>query len=350
MAAEPAVVEAPADDAGRMALAAAASATDQARLRAYPNPWVGALLVAADGRAVVGTTMERGSDHAEVDALASARRAGLDVAGGTAYVTLEPCARTGRTGPCAEALLTAGLTRVVVAVVDPDAGCAGQGIARLRAASVAVDVGIGADEVERILAPYLRHRRTGTPFVTVKSAVTLDGRTAAPDGTSRWITGAAARADAHCLRAAHDAVLVGAATVRADDPALTVRDAKGPDPLRVVLGRAPAGAQVHPCLELDGSPADVLATLAGKGVSSVLVEGGAATAGTFQRAGLVDRYVLYVAPAVLGGDDGHPLLAGAGVATMAEAVRGHVLGVRTVGEDVRIDVELATPAAPRGDG
>jgi diaminohydroxyphosphoribosylaminopyrimidine deaminase/5-amino-6-(5-phosphoribosylamino)uracil reductase len=332
-------VEAPEDDGACMGLALAASGTDAARLRAYPNPWVGALLVAADGKAVIGTTHPRGGPHAEADALAQAERHGLDLAGGTAYATLEPCAHTGRTAPCSEALVAAGVARVVVAVLDPDRRTAGEGVTRMRAAGITVDVGVGERDAERVLGPYLRHRRAGTPFVTVKSAVTLDGRTAAPDGSSVWITGPEARADAHRLRAAHDAIVVGAGTVRADDPSLTVRDAEGPDPIRVVLGRAPDDAKVHPCIELEGDPVDILATLAGKGIGSVLVEGGATTAAAFHRAGLVDRWVVYVAPALLGGDDGRPLLDGPGAPTMADVTRWRLLGARIIGGDVRLDVE-----------
>src|SRR5205814_7187308 len=162
------------------------------------------------------------------------------------------------------------------------------------------------DEVAAQLRPYVKHRTTGRPWVVLKLAATLDGRTAAPDGTSRWITGEAARADAHRLRAESDAVIVGAGTVRADDPELTVRAVEGRDPLRVVLGKAPSGAKVHPALEIEGELDDVLAELGRRGVVQAMVEGGATVAGDFHRAGLVDRYVLYLAPVLFGGDDARP--------------------------------------------
>jgi diaminohydroxyphosphoribosylaminopyrimidine deaminase/5-amino-6-(5-phosphoribosylamino)uracil reductase len=243
-----------------------------------------------------------------------------------------------------EAVVAAGPARVVVGLVDPDPNVSGRGIARLREAGIAVDVGLCATEVRAQLAPYLKHRTTGRPWVVVKLATTLDGRIAAPDGTSQWITGEAARADAHRLRSESDAVLVGAGTVRADDPSLTVRGAEGPDPLRVVLGRAPAGARAHPALELSGEPGGVLEELGRRGVVQLLAEGGAAVAHQFHAAGLVDRYVLYLAPALLGGDDGRALFAGPGAGTLAEAWRGRIVDVARLGEDLRVEL------APAGEG
>ena len=201
------------------------------------------------------------------------------------------------------------------------------------------------DEVSRQLAAYLTHRREGRPHVVLKLAATLDGRTAAPDGSSRWITGDEARADAHRLRAESDAVLVGAGTVRADDPALTVRAVDGDDPLRAVAGTIPEGAAVAPAIEVAGSPEAILADLAERDVLQVMIEGGATLAGAFHRAGLVDRYVLYVAPALLGGDDGRPVLAGEGAPTMADLRRGRFTRVDRLGDDLRIEFEPATTAA-----
>jgi len=326
------------NDTGDAALMGEAIALAAAvRRQTSPNPWVGAVVVAS-GQSFGGATEPPGGAHAEVVALAAARSAGAELRGATLYVTLEPCSHHGRTPPCAEAIIEAGIGRVVVAVEDPDERVAGRGIALLRAAGITVDVGVGADQVTTQLESYFMHRRTGRPWVTLKLAATLDGRTAAADGTSKWITGAEARADAHQLRADHDAVLVGAGTVRADDPELTVRHVAGPDPLRVVLGTAPVGARVLPALELQGDPGHVLDELGSRGVLSVLVEGGATVAHAFHAARLVNRYILYLAPALMGGTDGSPLLNGPGAATIDEAWRGRLLGVRRLGDDLRVDL------------
>ncbi len=166
---------------------------------------------------------------------------GADLTGATVWVTLEPCAHTGRTGPCADALIEAGVGRVVVGLEDPDPHVAGAGLPRLRDAGIAVEVGEGADEVRDDLASYITHRTHGRPFVTLKLAVTIDGQAIPKDPATQWITGPEARADGHRLRAQHDAILVGAGTVRADNPRLTTRDAEGPDPIRVVLGHRRTG-------------------------------------------------------------------------------------------------------------
>lgn len=305
------------------------------RRLAAPNPWVGAVVVGADGTWYEGATAAPGGPHAEATALAAA---GAQARGATLFTTLEPCAHHGRTPPCADAVVAAGVARVVVALEDPDPQVGGRGLARLRQAGVQVDVGSGAAQADRLLRPYLTHRRTGRPLVVLKLAATLDGRTAAPDGTSRWITGEAARRDVHRLRAESDAVLVGAGTVRADDPALTVRHHPGPDPRRVVLGTAPPGARVHPAWELSGPPGQVLDELGRRGVLQVLVEGGPTVAAGFHAAGLVDRYVFYLAPALLGGDDGRPVLAGPGAATMASAWRGRIVELARLGDDLRVEV------------
>ncbi len=339
-------------DNDRMAQAVAAAAG--ARRWVSPRPWVGAVIVPAgapDHPGFVGVTDGRTGPHAEVVAL---RAAGAEAEGGTLYVTLEPCSHHGRTPPCAAAVVAAGIRRVVVALEDPDPRVAGAGLARLREAGVDVEVGLGAAEVRTQLRPYLTHRRTGRPFVVLKLAASLDGRTAAPDGSSRWITGPDARRDAHHLRAESDAVLVGAGTVRADDPELTVRlddDDHGPgrQPLRVVLGTAPEGARIHPCVELRGELTDVLDDLGRRGVLQLMVEGGATVASAFHRAGLVDRYVVYLAPALFGGDDARPLFAGPGAAVIDDVWRGRLVDVRRVGADVRVDVEPFgdTAANPR---
>jgi diaminohydroxyphosphoribosylaminopyrimidine deaminase / 5-amino-6-(5-phosphoribosylamino)uracil reductase len=312
-----------------MALAAAVRGTTS------PNPWVGAVV---EPGGASGATQPPGGPHAEVVAL---RQAGAAASGATLYVTLEPCAHTGRTPPCVDAIVDSGISRVVVGVEDPDERVRGAGIRALRAAGVTVDVGVCAEEITGQLAPYLKHRRTGRPWVVLKLAASLDGRTAAPDGSSRWITGAAARTDAHRLRAESDAVIVGAGTVRADDPSLTVRVVDGRDPLRVVLGKAPGGAKVHPALELTGDLGEILDELGQRGVVQALVEGGATVAGEFHRAGLVDRYVLYLAPALFGGDDAWPLFTGPGAATIAEVWRGRILSVHQLGDDLRIECSPA---------
>ncbi len=321
----------PDDDAMHRAMAAAA----QVRSITSPNPWVGSVI---EPGGFVGATRPPGGPHAEVLAL---QAAGDAARGATLYATLEPCAHTGRTAPCVDQIIDAGIARVVVGVEDPDDRVRGAGIRALRAAGVAVDLGVCDEAVRAQLAPYLKHRSTGRPWVVLKLAATLDGRTAAPDGTSRWITGDAARADAHRLRAESDAVIVGAGTVRADDPALTVRDVPGRDPLRVVLGRVPAGARIQPALEMGGDLGAVLDDLGRRGVLQALVEGGATVAGAFHRAGLVDRYVLYLAPAFFGGDDARPLFAGAGAPTIGDLWRGRIESVERLGDDLRLECSPA---------
>jgi len=310
-----------------------------------PNPWVGCVVVALDGTVYDGATRPPGGPHAEAVALDAAASA---AEGATLVCTLEPCSHHGRTGPCADAVITAGVRRVVIGIEDPDPRVRGKGIAKLRAAGLDVTVGTGADQVRRQLAPYLKHRRTGRPWVVLKLAASVDGRIAAPDGTSQWITGAEARADVHRLRAESDAVLVGAGTVRADDPQLTVRLADGRDPARVVLGRAPADARVHPALELTGDVGDVLDQLGAKGVVQLLVEGGASVAGSFHRAGVVDRYILYYAPMVFGGDDARGMFSGAGAATMTDVWRGRIVSIDRLGPDMKVVLEA--PEAPVDEG
>lgn len=326
------------------AMARAIELAGRSRLETSPRPWVGAWI---EPGGFAGRTRGRDGPHAEVDAL---RAAGPAAAGATLYCTLEPCCHHGRTGPCTDAIIEAGVSRVVVAVEDPDPKVAGKGLAQLRAAGIEVETGVGADAVRAQLAAYLTHRATGRPYVVLKLAATLDGRTAAPDGSSRWITGPEARADAHRLRAESDAVLVGAGTVRADDPQLTVRlDDLGDDvrqPLRVVLGEAPPDARVQPALELGGDLGDVLDELGRRDVLQLLVEGGATVAGDLHRAGLVDRYVVYLAPALFGGDDARPLMAGPGAPTIDDVWRGRIDEVRRLGADLRVD--LVPDRAPHG--
>ncbi|MGY1842807.1 bifunctional diaminohydroxyphosphoribosylaminopyrimidine deaminase/5-amino-6-(5-phosphoribosylamino)uracil reductase RibD [Modestobacter sp. SYSU DS0875] len=309
-----------------------------------PNPAVGAVVLDADGHVVgEGATSPPGGPHAEVHALA---QAGERARGGTAVVTLEPCAHTGRTGPCADALLAAGVARVVVAVPEPTQ-MAGGGAERLRAGGV--DVELGAEQAaaaEGALAGWLTGVREHRPHVVWKVAATLDGRVAAADGSSRWITGPDARAEVHRLRAGCDAVVVGSGTALADDPQLTVRDATGSDadrqPLRVVVdrrGRLPATARV-----LDGAaptlvsaaatPAELLAELFDRDVRRVLLEGGPTLAAAFLTAGLVDEAVVHLAPQLLGAGAG--MVGDLGIPTMSGALHLQVLDVTRLGGDVQI--------------
>ncbi|MCA6093145.1 bifunctional diaminohydroxyphosphoribosylaminopyrimidine deaminase/5-amino-6-(5-phosphoribosylamino)uracil reductase RibD [Streptomyces sp. SCA3-4] len=359
-------------DAMRRAIALAARALGSTS----PNPVVGCVLLDADGR-ILGEGWHRraGEPHAEVDALRAAAEAGHDVRGGTAVVTLEPCNHTGRTGPCAQALLDAGIARVVYAVADPNPTATG-GADTLAAAGVDTEGGLLADEAAAGNAAWLTsvlHRR---PFVVWKYAATLDGRSAAADGTSRWISSADSRADVHRLRAEADAVVVGSGTLRADDPHLAVRGpVPGRDavtqPLRVVVdtrATVKPGARVlddaAPTLIVVGEDADtghltgvetvrlpagptgidvhaLLTELYERGVCSVLLEGGSTLAGAFLAAGAVDRVVGYLAPALLGA--GPSALGDAGIGTIAHALRLDVTDVTRIGPDLRI---TATPLAP----
>ncbi|GAA4402202.1 bifunctional diaminohydroxyphosphoribosylaminopyrimidine deaminase/5-amino-6-(5-phosphoribosylamino)uracil reductase RibD [Fodinibacter luteus] len=319
-------------------------ALDAARMgpEADPNPRVGCVVTDAAGRLVaVGHHRGAGTPHAEVDALS---RAGDAARGGTAYVTLEPCDHTGRTSPCTEALLAAGVSRVVYAVTDPDPRAAG-GATRLAGAGVAVEGGLLAAEAEELNASWLHARRAARPWVVAKTASTLDGRVAAADGSSRWVTGEVARADVHALRARCGAVVVGTGTALADDPRLTVRGADGAaaprQPLRVVVGLRPVPEGSH---LLDGSaktlalathdPAVVLADLHARGVHRVLLEGGPTILAAFLAAGLVDELVAYVAPVLLGA--GPSTVADLGVRSISDAVRLRPTDVTVLGPDVRI--------------
>ncbi|SFL15814.1 bifunctional diaminohydroxyphosphoribosylaminopyrimidine deaminase/5-amino-6-(5-phosphoribosylamino)uracil reductase RibD [Geodermatophilus ruber] len=310
----------------------------------HPNPPVGAVVLDAAGVPVgEGATTPPGGPHAEVVALA---RAGERARGGTVVVTLEPCAHTGRTGPCADALLAAGIARVVVAVPEPTE-LAGGGAQRLRDGGVEVLLGVEeAEAADGALAAWLTGIRRHRPFVVWKVAGTLDGRVAAADGSSRWITGPEARAAVHRLRATCDAVVVGTGTALADDPQLTVRDADGADaarqPLRVVMdrrGRLPGTARV-----LDGaapthvsaapSPRELLAELFTRDVRRVLLEGGPTLAAAFLRDGLVDEVVVHLAPKLLGA--GAPLVGDLGISAIDDALTLDVVDVTRLGGDVQV--------------
>jgi diaminohydroxyphosphoribosylaminopyrimidine deaminase/5-amino-6-(5-phosphoribosylamino)uracil reductase len=324
------------------ALVLATAAGEAVRGTTSPNPPVGCVILDAGGELVgTGATAPPGGPHAEVVALA---QAGERARGGTAVTTLEPCNHTGRTGPCSVALVAAGIAHVHHAAADPNPQAAG-GAAHLRAAGVTTST-TGTDPEP--LRAWLHRQRTGRPHVTWKLAASMDGRTAAVDGTSRWITGPQARAQVHAERARVDAVVVGTGTALADDPALTARHPDGTlaghQPLRVVVGHRPlpAGARLLDdtavTLLLDThDPHAVLAALTDH--PDVLLEGGATLAGAFAAAGLLDRVVAYVAPVLLGA--GPAALGDAGVGTIAQALRFEVESVERVGADVRIVLEPA---------
>jgi diaminohydroxyphosphoribosylaminopyrimidine deaminase/5-amino-6-(5-phosphoribosylamino)uracil reductase len=317
----------------------AIEAASLVRLHTSPNPWVGCVIVTSNGQVFVGSTEAPGGRHAEVVALDAARAALADTQGATVFTTLEPCSHHGRTGPCTEALISAGVSRVVSAITDPDQLVGGQGFAALRSAGITVEVDLCADLVTEQLRPYIHHRITGRPFVILKLASTLDGRTAAVDGSSQWITGEAARTAAHQLRAESDAIVVGSGTVRRDNPTLTTRLVDGPSPRRVVLGKAPEQANVHPCLEWDKSLCELLDSLGNEGVLQLMVEGGATVASSFHQQNLVDRYVLYVAPAFMGGNDGTPLFNGESAPSMQQLWRGTLRNVRQLGSDIEVTID-----------
>jgi diaminohydroxyphosphoribosylaminopyrimidine deaminase/5-amino-6-(5-phosphoribosylamino)uracil reductase len=307
-----------------------------ARLRSRPNPWVGAVVVAQNGEVFTGATLEPGNAHAEIVALNAAAHHAQD---STLFSTLEPCNHTGRTGPCTQAIIDAGVSRVVVGTLDPDSKVSGSGVQQLRDAGLTVEVGVLEQEVKQQLAAYLHHRATGRPFVVLKMASTIDGRIAAADGSSKWITGETARKRVHQLRAESDAIVVGAGTVRADDPSLTVRDVDGPSPRRIVLGAIDASAKVHPCTQWTGSLPDLLDTLGKEGVVQLLVEGGARVAASFHRERLINQYIMHIAPVIAGGDDAAGVFAGPAASTMADMWRGRIVSTTNLDGDIEIILE-----------
>lgn len=358
----------------------------RARGRTSPNPMVGAVLTR--GGEVVGKGYHRraGTEHAEIRAI---RDAGSRAAGGTLYVNLEPCNHQGRTGPCARAIIDAGIRRVVIGMKDPNPLVNGKGIAALRRHGVEVVTGVleqESRELNEFFICFITRRR---PFVTFKAAITLDGRVAARGGDSRWVTGAAARREGHRLRGVHDAIVVGVGTVLRDNPTLTCRDVRGGrDPVRVVVDsrlRTPVDARVVQAVS--GSPAPTLivtsrgaslrreraltaagaevlrvdgegrvaipalvAALAARGVTSLLLEGGPTLAGSFWAAGVVDRVVAFLAPKLLADPRALPMLSGPPAEAMAAAVELAQTRVRRVGEDIMISGAplLAAPGEEAG--
>ncbi len=316
---------------------------------------VGAVVLSPAGDVLAeGWHRGAGTPHAEVDAMTKVPAEQLR--GATAVVTLEPCDHTGRTGPCSVALIEAGIGRVVYAVDDPGVHAHG-GADRLRAAGVDVVPGLLADEAEAFLERWLLSVRAGRPWVTVKWASSLDGRAAAADGTSKWITGTAARQHVHEQRAAHDAILVGTGTVLADDPSLTARGDAGElladQPLPVVVGDRPvpddAAVRRHPrgVLTLPGHDLDgALRTLRDHGVHSVLVEGGPTVASALVAAGLVDEVLVYLAPVLLGGP--RTALGDVGVGTIGDRHQLDVTSTTSLGPDLLVRARPHRPRARDG--
>jgi len=336
----------------------------------WPNPAVGCVIV-GNGRVIGrGWTQKGGRPHAETQALA---RAGEGAKGATAYVSLEPCSHHGKTPPCADALIASGITRVVIAVEDPDSRVSGAGAARLRAAGIAVDIGLCKAEADELNAGFFCRINYGRPLVTLKLATSLDGRIATATGASRWITGPAARERAHLLRAMHDAALIGTGTALADDPQLTCRlsgleqrspvrvviDAylrlpatlrlftetdqtptwlatlKSPDPARqeALTGKGVKIIATEPDTEGSVKLVALLQRLGDEGLTRLLVEGGGRLAAALLRAGLVDRLVWMRAPLVIGGD-GVPAIADLGLGDLVAAPRFALLSRELVGGDV----------------
>ncbi|MFG6487713.1 bifunctional diaminohydroxyphosphoribosylaminopyrimidine deaminase/5-amino-6-(5-phosphoribosylamino)uracil reductase RibD [Roseateles sp. BYS78W] len=313
-----------------------------------PNPRVGCVILAPDGRELgAGHTQAAGQAHAEVMALRDAAMRSHDVRGATAIVTLEPCSHHGRTPPCCDALIAAGIGRVVVAVEDPNPLVAGQGLTRLRAAGIAVELAdtATADAARELNIGFFSRMQRGRPFVRLKSAISLDGRTALPDGRSQWITGEAARTDGHAWRRRAGAVLTGIGTVLADDPRLDVRLVPtDKQPLRLVLdpqGRLPADARI---LQQPGEAraigpgrADLpalLAELGRQGINELHVEAGPTLSGAFLDAGLVDELLVYQAPMLIG--EGRPLAALSPLAQLGDAPRWRLVEATPVGQDLRL--------------
>jgi diaminohydroxyphosphoribosylaminopyrimidine deaminase/5-amino-6-(5-phosphoribosylamino)uracil reductase len=344
----------------------------QAHGTTSPNPWVGAIVVNHGSIVGRGHTRPPGGPHAEIVALEDA---GSAARGGTMYVTLEPCSHYGRTPPCADALIAAGLAKVVYSIQDPDPRVSGSGRARLLQAGVEVEEGDGAEESALLLEAYIKHRRTGLPFVIAKYAASLDGRIAAASGDSRWVSGPATLRWTHEGRTKLDAIVIGSSTVLIDNPQLTARPEgalSDRQPLRVVLdstGRVPPDANVlspaartlvattarsasdwRRAIEAAGGEvlvltedkhgrvplADLLRELGGRGVVTSLVEGGGVLLGSFFDQRLIDKVTAVLAPMIIGAADAPAAVAGQGAQVMAEATRLKDLSVERLGEDILI--------------
>lgn len=350
-------------DARYMALALSLGRRGMGRV--WPNPAVGCVIVKNGVIVGRGRTADGGRPHAETVALAQAGQAAVDA---TAYVTLEPCAHHGQTPPCASALIAAGIFRVVVATTDPDLRVSGKGIAMLRDAGLTVDLGCLSDQADIDHAGFFGRITRKRPFLTLKIASTLDGRIATVSGESQWITGPDARLAVHMMRARHDAVMVGAGTVRADDPALTVRGLGiARQPVRVIVSRdldlpqngilaktahdvpvwmchgqdanasnwTAKGAKSLPCAVTGGQidPHEIMATLADQGLTRVFCEGGGGLAASLLWAGVVDELVMFHAGVAIGAD-GTPSLAAMGLVNLSDAPRFTLVEMRRIGADI----------------
>ena len=337
-----------------------------------PNPLVGAIFV-RDGE-IIGEGWHEGPGRPHAEA-AAIEAAGGNVASATLFCTLEPCDHFGRTPPCTDAIIEAGVARVVAAVRDPNPSVDGRGFRKLRKAGIDVTERILAGEAERQNEAYFKHVKTGYPFVTLKMAATLDGRIAAADGSSTWITSEVSRADVHRMRASSDAIMIGSGTALTDDPRLTVRDPgyMGEPALRIVVdsrGRVPAtghlfddnaptivattdrstqerreewrgaGSDVVVCERSEDGDVDLedlLASLGKRDIQSVLIEGGAALAGSVVGAGLVDKVVIYLAPKLLGGNGAPAILGETGFGSLAEALELEITDVMRQGPDLKVE-------------
>lgn len=344
---------------------------ERARLLSPPNPWVGCVLVKNGQIIAEGFTQPPGEDHAEVQAL---REAGLHAEGATAYVTLEPCAHFGRTPPCTKALIEAGIVRVVVALQDPDALVSGKGIAVLQEAGIEVDVGVCRERAENSLRPYLYHRKTGRAYCILKTAISLDGRVAAEDRTSRWISSEEARLDVHLLRANSQAIMVGSGTAKQDKPALTVRGVPLPkkQPLRILFDRqgvvapftplfdvllAPtlvitstacstevkaswekSGASIY-IIENDEPFENVLSYLGSIGIIQLLVEGGPSLQTSILKQRACQELVFYVGAVILG-SQGVPVFGDLSIPTIKEALPLQLNSVSVMGDSLKIHYSL----------
>ncbi len=345
--------------------------------RTAPNPPVGAVIVRDDVIVGTGFHPEAGQPHAEIFAL---QQAGELARGSDVYVTLEPCSHHGRTGPCVEALINAGIKKVYVGAIDPNPQVSGQGVKHLKAAGVEVVCGVLEDQCEKLIAPFAKHITTGLPYVIFKSAMTLDGQTSTSSGESRWISCEESRTMVHQLRDRVDAIMVGSGTVVADNPQLTTRlVAGGRDPVRIVVDnrletspealvykqetatltllltsehhddqrlsayRHSASVKVIPCPQ-DGDHLDLHQAMLKVGeldLQTILLEGGNRLAGAMLKAGLIDRIMLYIAPLMFGGDDGGSLFSGPGVSRLVEAFRLTDLRSTRIGTDILIEGEVA---------